>query len=57
MQIMSNAAYIQSELPSLTLPEGMSEQIAMLCDSLIATKHDVRVCVLRPSSAMRRGTF
>ncbi len=41
MQMMSNAAYIQTELPSLTLPEGMSEQITVLCDSLIATKHDV----------------
>jgi len=41
MQMMSNAAYIQTELPSLRLPEGMSEQIATLCDSLIATKHDV----------------
>jgi len=41
MQMMSNAVYIQTELPSLTLPEGMSEQIAKLCDSLIATKHDV----------------
>ncbi len=43
MQIMSNAVYIQSELPSLTLPEGIREQITMLCDSLIATKHNVRV--------------
>jgi hypothetical protein len=41
MQMMSNATYIQTELPSLRLPEGMSEQIATLCDSLIATKHDV----------------
>jgi hypothetical protein len=40
-QMMSNAAYIQTELPSLRLPEGMSERIATLCDSLIATKHDV----------------
>ncbi len=41
MQMMSNAAYIQTELPSLRLPEGLGEQIATLCDSLIATKHDV----------------
>lgn len=41
VQMMSNAAYIQTELPSLRLPEGMNEQIATLCDSLIATKHDV----------------
>ena len=41
MQMMSNAAYIQTELPSLRLPEGMSEQFAKLGDSLIATKHDV----------------
>ena len=41
MQMMSNAAYIQTELPSLTLPEEAKDQITTLCDSLIATKHDV----------------
>ena len=39
--MMSNAAYIQTVLPNLTLPEGTTEKIAVLCDSLIATKHDV----------------
>ncbi len=41
MQMMSNAAYIQTELPNLTLSEGITEKIAALCDSLIATKRDV----------------
>ena len=41
MQMMSNAAYIQTELPNLTLPEGANAQITALCDSLISTKHDV----------------
>jgi hypothetical protein len=41
MQMMSNAAYIQTELPNLTPPEGTKEKIAALCESLIATKHDV----------------
>jgi len=41
MQMMSNSTYIQTELPKLTLPEGAKAQIAALCDSLIATKHDV----------------
>ncbi len=41
MLMMSNAAYIQTELPNLTLPEGAKAQITALCDSLIATKHDV----------------
>ncbi len=41
MHMMSNAAYIQTVLPNLTLPEGTTEKIAVLCDSLIATKHDV----------------
>lgn len=39
--MMSNAAYIQTELPNLTLPEGTKEKITALCDSLITTKHDV----------------
>ena len=41
MQMMSNAAYIQTELPSLTLQKEAKDQITTLCDSLIATKHDV----------------
>ncbi len=39
--MMSNAVYIQTELPNLTLPEGANAQITALCDSLISTKHDV----------------
>ncbi len=39
--MMSNAAYIQTELPSLTLPKEAKDQITTLCDSLIATKNDV----------------
>lgn len=41
MQMMSNAAYIQTELPSLTLPREAKDQITALCDSLISTKHDI----------------
>ncbi len=41
MQMMSNATYIQTELPSLTLPKEAKDQITTLCDSLIGTKHDV----------------
>ncbi len=41
MQMMSNAAYIQTELPSLTLPKEAKDQITTLCDSLIGTKHDI----------------
>ncbi len=41
MQMMGNATYVQTELPRLTLPQGAKEQITALCDSLIATKHDI----------------
>jgi hypothetical protein len=41
MQMMSNAAYIQRELPKLELPEPINTKIQAMCDSLIGTKHDV----------------
>ena len=41
MQMMSNAAYIQRELPTLELPEPTNTKIRAMCDSLIGTKHDV----------------
>lgn len=41
MQMMGNSTYIQTELPKLTLPEGVNTQIGTLCDNLISTKHDV----------------
>jgi hypothetical protein len=56
MQMMSNAAYIQTELPSLRLPEGMSEQIAKLCDGLIATKHDVISEIFELSEVMESSS-
>lgn len=41
MQMMSNAAYIQRELPKLELPEPIITKIKAVCESLIDTKHDV----------------
>jgi hypothetical protein len=41
MQMMSNAAYIQRELPKLEFPEPIITKIKAVCESLIDTKHDV----------------
>ena len=41
MQMMRNASYIQSELPTLDLDEPTNTKIRVMCDSLISTKHDV----------------
>jgi len=41
MQMMSNATYIQQELPTLELPVDLRARIEAVCDSLIGTKHDV----------------
>ncbi len=41
MQMMSNATYIQRELPSLEVPVDLRAQLEAVCDSLIGTKHDV----------------
>ena len=41
LQMLSNASYIQRELPSLDLPDELRRKIEAVCDSLISTKHDV----------------
>jgi hypothetical protein len=41
MQMMMNAAYIQKELPNLTMPDDLRATITNLCDELIGTKHDL----------------
>lgn len=41
MQMLQNAAFIQKELPSLAMPDGLREEIAKLFDDLISTKHDL----------------
>lgn len=39
--MLSNAAYIQNELPSIELPDENRSAILTLCSDLIGTKHDV----------------
>ena len=39
LQMMQNAAYMQKELPSLEMSDGLREEIGKLCDDLISTKH------------------
>jgi len=41
LQMLSNAGYIQRELPSLDIPDELRLRIEAVCDSLISTKHDV----------------
>ena len=41
LQMLSNASYIQGELPSLDVPDEHRLRIEAVCDSLISTKHDV----------------
>ena len=41
MQMMSNASYIQRELPTIEAPDELRAKVEDLCDSLIGTKHDV----------------
>ena len=41
LQMMQNAAYMQKELPSLEMSDGLREEIEKLCDDLISTKHDL----------------
>ena len=41
MQMIQNAAYMQKELPSLEMSDGLREEIGKLCDDLISTKHDL----------------
>ncbi|MFC5455978.1 hypothetical protein [Prosthecobacter fluviatilis] len=56
MQMLGNATYIQAEMPSLTLPEGMREQLGTLCDRLTATKHDVISELFELSQASESST-
>lgn len=41
MRLMSNAAYVQKELPSVDLPVDVRASIESLCADWIGTKHDV----------------
>ena len=41
MSLMSNAAYVQKELPSVELPADVRASIVSLCADWIGTKHDV----------------
>lgn len=41
MLMLSNAQYIENELPRVRLPEGMDGQLRAVCAALTATKHDV----------------
>lgn len=41
MSLMSNAAYVQKELPSVELPVDVRASIESLCADWIGTKHDV----------------
>jgi hypothetical protein len=40
-QMLSNAAYIQKELPGLEMPDSLRDQIDKLCSDLIGSKHDL----------------
>jgi hypothetical protein len=40
-EMMSNAAYILDELPSLKVPQSQRIRIESVCNQLISTKHDV----------------
>lgn len=41
MQMMSNASYIQRQLPTIEVPDELRAKVEALCESLIDTKHDV----------------
>jgi hypothetical protein len=41
MQMMSNASYIQRQLPTIEVPDELRAKVEALCESLIGTKHDV----------------
>ncbi|MFO1485532.1 MAG: hypothetical protein U1F71_19375 [Verrucomicrobiaceae bacterium] len=41
LQMLSNASYIQRELPSLDIPTELRLKVETVCGSLINTKHDV----------------
>ncbi len=41
MSLMSNAAYVQKELPSVELPTDIRASVESLCSDWIGTKHDV----------------
>jgi hypothetical protein len=52
MQMMMNAAYIQKELPNLTMPDDLRATITNLCDELIGTKHDLMNEIIECSELM-----
>lgn len=55
MQMMQNAAYIQKELPSLTMPDPLRAKIMAACDELIGTKHDLIHDVFEISELMENS--
>jgi hypothetical protein len=41
-QMVSNAYFIQKELPNLEMPDEIRSQISSLCDDLIGTRFDLK---------------
>ena len=41
MTMLKNAAYIESELSNMELPNGLHDKAKQVCSDLIGTKHDV----------------
>ena len=56
LQMMSNANYIQRELPSLDVPDELRSRIGSVCDSLIGTKHDVITELFELDELVQAGT-
>ena len=55
MQMMENAAYIQTELPGLEMPDSLRDQIAKLCNDLVGSKHDLISEAIELEDAMAEG--
>ncbi len=56
MQMMMNAAYIQKELPNLSMPDDLRATISNLCDELIGTKHDLMNEIIECRELMAENT-
>lgn len=41
MELLSNALFVERELPNVSLPPELRARTAALCGSLVGTKHDV----------------
>ncbi|WP_395718823.1 hypothetical protein [Prosthecobacter sp.] len=55
MQMLSNASYIQRELPSLDVPAELRAKIETVCGSLVNTKHDVITEIFELEELQRDG--